>query len=213
MIGQGKTATPYYDLADGLMMDWYPVPHLALTSFGDNVRWAKEGQIAMNAGQHPLWGVVQLFDWKEYKQNRPDNDRIGRFPTQEEIRFMSYDGIVNGATGLFYFVFTTEGKPLPQSKPEYWARMEAVSKELAQLRPVLEEGILTENPVAVSAPMAAQTRLYGKYLYTILINRSDSAVDTPKAFLKWKYKLLFRGKKTAQMPAYSVWVLKSKAKR
>ena len=85
VIGQGETKISYYDLPDNLMMDWYPVPHLALTSFGDNVRWAKNGQQKHGAGTRPLWGVVQIFDWKEYKQHRPDNDRIGRFPTQEEI--------------------------------------------------------------------------------------------------------------------------------
>ena len=210
VIGQGKTRTPYYDLSDTLLMDWYPVPHLELTSFGDNVRFAKEGQIAMGAGHHPLWGVVQIFNWKEFKQHRPDNDRIGRFPTEEEIRFMSYDGIVNGATGLFYFIFTTQDKPLPAQQPEWWQRVENVSKELSKLRPILEEGTLIENPVAVEKPLAAQTRLYKKYLYTILINRSAEPIAAPKELLKRKYKLLVGNKKSAQMPAYSVWVLKRK---
>jgi len=210
VIGEGKTNIPYYDLSDTLMVDWYPVPHLALTSFGDNVRFAKEGQKAMNVGHRPLWGVVQIFNWKEYKQYRPDNDRIGRFPTEDEIRFMSYDGIVNGAEGLFYFIFTTYNKTLPQAQPEWWARVEAVSKELNKLLPVLENGTLTENPVSVPEPLAAQTRLYKKNLYIILINRSDKPVDVPPALLKRKYKSLFGTKKTAQIPAYSVWVLKRK---
>ena len=210
VIGQGETKIPYYDLSDILMMDWYPVPHLALTSFGDNVRLAKEGQIAANNGEHPLWGVVQTFNWKESKQYRPDNDRIGRFPTENEIRFMSYDGIVNGATGLFYFIFTSNGKPLPKEQPQWWARVETVSKELSQLRPILEDGEVVENPISVTAPLTVQTRLYKKYLYTILINRSEEPTDTPKAFLKWKYKLLFGNKKSKQMSPYSIWVLKSK---
>ncbi len=208
VIGQGKTATPYYDLSDILMMDWYPVPHLALTSFGDNVRWAKEGQAAAGVQDRPLWGVVQAFDWKNYKQHRPDNDRIGRFPTEEEIRFMSYDGIVNGASGLFYFTFHHLGKPLPQIEPEYWARVTAVTKELAALRPVLEEGKPVQTPVAVAEPLVAQTRLYKKHLYIILINRSNTPVDVPKAFLKCKYKRLSGGKKPSQIAPYAVWVLK-----
>ena len=210
VIGQGKTRIPYYDLSDNLLMDWYPVPHLALTSFGDNVRWAKEGQVAMGAGDRPLWGVVQIFDWKEYKQHRPDNDRIGRFPTENEIRFMSYDGILNGATGLFYFIFVTQDKPLPTAQPEWWSRVTAVSKELAKFRPILEEGTLADNPVEVAAPLAAQTRLYKKHLYTILLNRSDAPVNTPKTFLKRKYKLLFGNKKSNQIGPYTVWILKSK---
>ena len=209
VIGQGKTRVPYYDLADNLMMDWYPVPHLELTSFGDQVRYAKEGQRAMGVADRPLWGVVQIFDWKEFKQYRSDEQRLGRFPTQEEIRFMSYDGIVNGASGLFYFIFTSNKVPLPKAQPKWWARVAAVSKELAKLRPVLEQGQITENPVTLSAPLLAQTRAYGKYLYTILLNRSAQAVPVPEVLLGKEYKLLSGGKKAAAIPPYSVWVLRT----
>ena len=40
VIGQGKTEIPYYDLADVLMVDWYPVPHLPLESFGQQINIA-----------------------------------------------------------------------------------------------------------------------------------------------------------------------------
>ena len=210
VIGQGRTATPFYDLPDNLMVDWYPVPHLALTSFGDNVRWAKEGQQNTGAGQKPLWGVVQIFNWKEYKQHRPDNDRIGRFPTEDEIRFMSYDGIVNGASGLFYFIFTSQGVALPQAQPEWWARVTAVIKELAALREVLENGTQVPTPVALSAPFVAKTFQYRKHLYTILLNRSNQAAAIPKPFLKKKYQLISAGQKSAELPPYGVWVLQRK---
>ncbi len=208
VIGQGKTRTPYYDIPDAMMMDWYPVPHLALTSFGDNVRWTKEGQEARGKSGAPLWGVVQIFNWKEFKQYRPDNDRIGRFPTQDEIRFMNYDGIVNGATGLFYFIFTSNGQPLPQAQPEWWTRVTAATKELAKLRPVLEKGTLTENPVKISSPLVMQTRTYKRHTYSILINRSETPQTVPAELLHKKYKALFGASKTAQIPPLTVWVLK-----
>lgn len=210
VIGQGKTAVSYYDLTDTLLMDWYPVPHLDLTSFGDNVRWAKEGQIAAGVAERPLWGVVQLFDWKEFKQHRPDHDRIGRFPTEDELRFMSFDGIVNGATGLFYFIFTTNGKPLPQAQPEWWNRMVNVSKQLAKLRPILEEGTVVENPAQVNKPLAAKTYAYKRHTYTILLNRSDKAVKTPAAFLDPSYRILFGLEKTAEIPPYGTWIFQKK---
>ncbi|MBQ8033241.1 MAG: hypothetical protein IJ266_04755, partial [Elusimicrobiaceae bacterium] len=37
VIGQGRTATPYYDIPDIMMVDWYPVPHYPLETFGDQV--------------------------------------------------------------------------------------------------------------------------------------------------------------------------------
>lgn len=210
VIGQGKTVVPYYDLSDILMVDWYPVPHLPLTSFGDNVRLAKEGQRSAGVGDRPLWGVVQSFDWREYKQYRPDNDRIGRFPTEAEIRFMSYDGILNGATGLFYYTFGTKDGTLATAHPDWWNRVASVSQELKKLLPVLENGKIVGNPFAVDSPLAAQTRLYKKYKYIILLNRSDKPVDVPKTLLKRKYELLIGGTKSTQIPAYGVWVIKKK---
>jgi len=210
VIGQGRTLISYYDIPDNLMMDWYPVPHLPLTSLGDNVAWAKEGQAAFGKADNPLWAVVQAFNWKEYKQHRPDNERIGRFPTKEEIRFMSYDGIVNGATGLFYFIFTTNGEILPKAQPEWWKRVTDVSEELAKLSPVFENGTVTESILPFSAPLAAQTRVYKKYTYTILLNRSDKEVAVPAELSKRKYKLMFGQKKTTSMRPYDVWIIKKR---
>ena len=210
VIGQGKTKITYYDLPDNLMVDWYPVPHLPLTSFGDNVRWAKEGQQGHDAGENPLWGVVQIFDWKEYKQHRADHERIGRFPTQEEIRFMSYDGILNGATGLFYFIFTSNGHPLPTVQPEWWERVKAVSGELSKLRPILEKGREIAPRVKIVAPLAAKTWAYKGYEYTLLLNRSAGPVEVPPVFLNKPYILWDGSSKTTQMPAYGVWILKKR---
>lgn len=210
VIGQGRTLIAYYDIPDNLMVDWYPVPHLALTSLGDNVLWAKQGQEKGGKAANPLWAVVQAFDWKEYKQHRPDNDRIGRFPTENELRFMSYDAIINGAEGLFYFRFYTNAGLLPQAHPDWWERLATVTKEIAQLRPVLENGTVTENILSFEPPLAAQTRVYKRDAYTILINRSDKEVAVPSKLSKRKYKLLFGQKKTGTMNPYGVWVIKNR---
>lgn len=210
VIGQGRTAVPFYDLPDILMVDWYPVPHLPLTSFGDQLALARRGMAAHGAAENPLWGVVQSFDWKEYKQHRPDDDRIGRFPTEEEIRFMSYHGIVNGVNGLFYFIFTTEGRPLPQARPDWWKRVKAVSRELASFRPVLENGQPVNTPAEVNLPLLAKTWKYKKKYYTVLVNASDTAQPLPPEFQQKQYKSLYGRKKTSKLPPYYVLVLRSK---
>ena len=207
VVGQGKTAVPFYDLSDVFMVDWYPVPHLPLTSLGDQVALAKAEIQKTDRPDKPLWAVVQLFDWKEYKQYRPDDDRIGRFPTQEELRFMSYDAIMNGATGLFYFIFTTNGKPLPSAAPEYWARLTPVSAELASLRPVLEGGKLVKDPVSKAGVLELKTWKYDGDKYTLVLNPTDISQPVPKKLLKKKYRPLFGMPKTEQIPAYGVWVL------
>lgn len=210
VIGQGKTQVPYYDIPDIMMVDWYPVPHLPLTSFGDNVRYTKEGMIKTNTQDHPLWGVVQIFDWKNFKQNRPDNDRIGRFPTEEEIRFMSYHGILNGATGLFYFTFNHQGKPLPKVAPEYWKRVTAVTKELAHFKEVMEDGAPTNNPVIVETPLMMQTWQYKGNLYSVLLNTSDTAQSLPTELKDKAFKALYGRNKEDLLPPYYVLILKHK---
>ncbi len=208
VIGQGKTDILYYDIPDVMMMDWYPVPHLPLMSFGDNVRYVKEGLAKANIQDHPIWGVVQTFDWKEFKQYRPDNDRIGRFPTREEIRFMSYHGIINGATGLFYFTFNHKGKPLPQSAPEYWQRVQAVTKELAKFKRILEKGTPTNNPVSVELPLQMKSWQYKGHTYSILLNASNIEHNIPEMLTKRTFKVLYGDLKTHKIPRYQVWIIK-----
>lgn len=208
VIGRGTTLIPYYDLPDIMMVDWYPVPHRVLTSFGDNVRQTKKGMEKRGTGTHPLWGVVQMFDWKDYKQYRPDNDRIGRFPTEEEMRFMSYHGIFNGATGLFYYTLAPAGKVTATEYPNLWKRVTNVVQELKQLVPILEDGILVEGPVEVESPLAMQTRVYKGKVYIILINTSDMQQPVPSALLEKYYKEMFGREKTSFIPPYGVWVLK-----
>ena len=99
---------------------------------------------------------------------------------------------------------------LPEGYPEYWKWLSDVTSELAQLRPVLENGTVTENIFTVQSPLAAQTRVYKKYAYTILINRSDKEVAVPTLVSKRKYKLLFGQKKTDTISPYGVWIIKNR---
>lgn len=211
VIGQGKTAVPYYDLPDALMVDWYPVPHLPLVSFGEQIALAKQGQDSLAASEKPLWGVVQAFNWKEFKQHRPDNDRIGRFPTESEIRFMSYHSIINGAEGVFYFVFTSNGKPLPEANPEWWRRVTAVTRELARLKKVFEKGTPSALGFPVQSPLSAKTWLYKGKKYTVLVNASDSEVSLPAELLTAKCKRLVGTRNNTVLGPYDVMVLACRA--
>jgi hypothetical protein len=211
VIGQGKTKIPFYDIPDAMMVDWYPVPHLPLTSFGNQVRYTQEEMKKAGVQTHPLWGVVQIFDWKNFKQYRPDNDRIGRFPTEDEIRFMSYDGILNGATGLFYFIFTHQGDILPKSAPQYWKQVRAVTRQLAQFRPVLEQGTPIENPFPISAPLVMKSWQYKRQRYSVLLNTSAQEYPLPPELTNTPFHFLLGHKHPTQMSPYSVLLFRQKA--
>lgn len=214
VIGQGKTEISFYDVADILMVDWYPVPHLKLESLGKQIALAKNELVKIGLKDKPLWAVIQIFDWKEYKQHRPDNDRIGRFPTKDEIRFMSYDAILSGATGLFYFIYTSNGIALPKSKPEHWQDIKAVVSELALVTKVIENGKEIETS-QIYKPLNIKTYSYENMTYLILINPNDKYVKIHKDFLKSNIKVLFNKQtklkkiiKKSMLPPYSVWILR-----
>ena len=208
VIGKGRTYPKFYDIPDIMMVDWYPVPHYHMETFGDQVSYMREEMADAGVAHHPAWAVVQAFDWKNYKQYRPDNDRIGRFPTEGEMRFMSYDAIVNGANGLFYFIFTHQGKPLPQIEPEYWQRVASVVQELNEFKKIIEQGTPVDNPVRVREPLAMRSWLYDGHIYSILLNRDEDARKIPSKLRKDDYTPLYNTQKEKKIPPYTVWILK-----
>ena len=191
VIGEGFTKTPYYDIADILMVDWYPVPHLPLESLGENVALAKQGLIMSAQDDKPLWAVIQIFDWKQYKQYRKDNDRIGRFPKKEEIRFMSYDAIFNGASGLFYFTCYCNGKPLFEDKPKEWANVFDVIQEISFVAEIKDNGKKIDNPVQIKEPLKAESYEYGGIKYTFVINPTPKRQSLPPVFFEPKFDVMY----------------------
>ena len=209
-VGQGSHAENYCKSADILMLDWYPVPHLALTSFGKQIGDAKKILAKNKMADKPLWGVVQAFDWRDFKQYRPDDQRIGRFPEREEMLFMVYHGLMQGMNGVFFYTFTVNGKTLPQYSAEYWKRLKKTVKELKTMLPVFEEGELAPAPEGLSGNLLAQRRLYKGYYYDFILNVSSKEEALPAAFKTKNYKVLHGSKNKALAPN-SVTVLRSKA--
>ncbi len=191
VIGEGFTKIPYYDIADILMVDWYPVPHLPLESFGENIALAKQGLTMVNQEKKELWAVVQMFNWKEYKQYRKDNERIGRFPKKEEIRFMSYDAIFNGATGLFYFTYYSNKKPLPEEKPKDWANIVEVIQEMSFVAEIIDNGTEIDNPTEMEFPIKARSFEYGGIKYTFMINPTSKRQKIPNLFFEPKFDVIY----------------------
>jgi hypothetical protein len=191
VIGEGFTKVPFYDIADILMVDWYPVPHLPLESFGENVALAKQGLTMVGQEKKELWAVVQIFNWKEYAQYRKDDDRIGRFPKKEEIRFMSYDALFNDATGLFYFTYYSNKKPLPEENPKYWAKVVEVIQEMSFFAEIKDNGKEIDNPVQIELPLKAKSFEYGGIKYTFIINPTSKKQKIPGLFFEPKFDVMY----------------------
>jgi hypothetical protein len=218
VMGEGIAAFTYGGVADALMVDWYPVPHLKLESVGQQVMLVKEGAKALDAARpgKPVWAVLQAFDWMEYPQRRAR--RVGRFPAFWEIRFMTYLSLARGATGIFYFKYTDAGgKPLPET-PERWDMFAKMADEVSRLGPLITNGEPAEPPAGLAPGLSATAFKANGRKYMILLNPALTNVPLNVEVLKG-WRPLFEEKralaellpdgKNPYFPPYRVLVLEN----
>ncbi len=187
VMGEGVAAFSYGGVADALMVDWYPVPHLPLDSVGEQVAMAKAGAAIKDAQRKdkPVWAVLQAFDWINYPQRR--SPRVGGFPTFEQVRYMTYLAIARGANGIFYFTYNgSDGIPLP-SRPERWNTYQRMAAELDALSPVLKKNKPGVLPAGLDTRFAARAFKKGWKTYLILLNPAAEPLPLPAGVLKaWR---------------------------
>lgn len=192
VVGDGDKAKDYPGVADVLMVDWYPVPHLPLESAGDHVRRTVEA-----AGGRKVWAVLQAMDWRNFPQRGAKGSRVGRFPDAAEIRFMSYDAVLNGASGVWYFTYSTpDGSNLSRT-PELLFAVSGTARELRAMAPVFARGRPIELPFAVE-PDGVQGRAwtYRGRDYVLLVNRRKGAdVRVPEEMLAPTWRPLFEARR------------------
>jgi hypothetical protein len=74
----------------------------------------------------PVWMVLQGFNWGDLGGTNP-NFKSYQPPTMHELRYMSYDAIVNGATGLLWWgVRNTK----VEANAKLWSDLKAMASEL-----------------------------------------------------------------------------------
>ena len=91
--------------------------------------WTRLGQDAVK-GSRPLWMVLQYFPLTA----------AGGWPTEAELRAMSWMAIIEGARGLLYWSFGEKGLAWikdPREREQKWAELVRVTKEIKALEPVL----------------------------------------------------------------------------
>jgi hypothetical protein len=201
VVGDGHKAKDYPGVADVIMVDWYPVPHLPLESAGDHVRLTAEA-----AGGRKVWAVLQAFDWRNSPQHDPKKKRIGRFPTQAEIRFMSYDAVLNGASGIWYFAYSTAtGSNLSQT-PELFSAVTGPARELRAMAPVFARGRPIPQPFPIEPDgLSARAWTYHGRDYVVLANRSAGTdLLVPEALLAPAWRPLFEARRDQREALRSV---------
>jgi hypothetical protein len=132
VLGDGREAQApaWRDALDVLGLDPYPIVKPSgqndLAMVGE---WTRLGQDAVK-GSRPLWMVLQYFPLTA----------AGGWPTEAELRAMSWMAIIEGARGLLYWSYGEKGLAWikdPREREQKWAELVRITKEIKALEPVL----------------------------------------------------------------------------
>jgi hypothetical protein len=94
--------------------------------------YAEKMRQVAGAGR-PLFMVLQGFAWEALRDPSAQDPRMILYPTYAQSRFMAYDAIIHGATGLLYW-----GLHRTPRGTRFWADLRRLWEELSALRDVLD---------------------------------------------------------------------------
>jgi hypothetical protein len=132
VLGDGKEsqAPLWRDALDVMGLDPYPIVKPAgqndLAMVGE---WTRLGQDAVKRSR-PVWMVLQYFPLTA----------AGGWPSEADLRAMSWMAVIEGARGLLYWSFGEKGLAWvkdPRAREQKWAELVRVTKEIKALEPVL----------------------------------------------------------------------------
>jgi hypothetical protein len=149
----------YADALDIVMADPYPVPNGPVTQVGDVAAKLK----TEFEGKKPVWIVPQTFGGGEW---------WGREPTLQEMRSMTYQAIVNGATGIQYFV--RHGLNSFPKSTSAWNECGRMAVEIAEITPWL---LSDEKPIPArcnSSNIFLTSKVHDGQLLIIAVNKVNS---------------------------------------
>lgn len=169
----------FVEPCDIVSVDVYPVPdgrpksgqgyNLSLLNVGDYAR-RLVGMVSENGVQRkPVWMVLQGFSWQDLGGRLENQNPDCPPPTFRELRFMTYDAIVNGATGVLYW-----GTHSTSADSELWSDLKRMGRELSDLYPVLTAPARLEWPTfrVDRASVSVMIKRVGSRLTFLAVNRS-----------------------------------------
>ncbi len=161
------SARKYANALDIVMADPYPVPNLPVTIVGD----VAEALKTEFNGRNPVWIVPQEFGGGEL---------WSREPTIQEIRSMTWLSIINGATGIQYFV--RQGLNYFPKSAATWGECGRMAVEVAELTPWLLSDEECTPVISTSKNIAVSSRMHNGQLLIIAVNKINEPVSTSFRF-------------------------------
>jgi hypothetical protein len=157
------SAKKYSSALDIVMADPYPIPDFPVTKPGEVA-----GELRTEfRGKKPFWLVPQAFGGGEL---------WSREPTIQEIRSMTWQSIINGATGIQYFV--RQGLNYFPKSAATWSECGRMATEVAELTPWLLSDEETMPVASYSKNVLVTSRVHNGQLIVMAVNRINEPVST-----------------------------------
>ncbi len=153
----------YINSLDIVMADPYPVPHLPVSVVADITGQLKDEF----AGKRPLWIVPQAFGGGELWE---------REPTFQEVRSMTWQSIIKGATGIEYFV--RQGPNYFPKSTATWSECGRIAMEVAELTPWILSDEETLPAESYSSNILVSSKLHNGQLIVMAVNKINTPVST-----------------------------------
>ncbi|HNY15783.1 MAG TPA: hypothetical protein PKI12_09575, partial [Bacteroidales bacterium] len=157
----------YADVLDIVMADPYPVPTSPVSMVGDVARQLR----SEFSGRKPVWMVPQAFGGGEW---------WSREPTLQELRAMTYQSVIYGATGIQYFV--RQGLNLFPKSAATWAECGRMAVEMAELTPWLLSFEETISARSDSRDVIVRTAIHDGQLMIMAANTKNAPIRAGLSF-------------------------------
>ncbi len=146
----------YAAAVDIVMADPYPIPDLPASLVGEVAASLKKEF----HNEKPVWIVPQAFGGGEL---------WSREPSIQEIRSMTYQSIIGGATGIQYFV--RQGLNSFPKSVSTWSECGRMALEVAELTPWLLSDEEANKAESFSKSIAVTSRLHNGQLVVLTVNK------------------------------------------
>lgn len=152
----------YMNAFDIVMADPYPIPVYPVTMAGDVA-----GQLKTEfTGKRAVWIVPQAFGGGELWD---------REPTLQEIRSMTWQSVINGATGIQYFV--RQGLNYFPKSTASWGECGRMAMEIAELTPWLLSDEEAPYSFSLSENILVSSKLHDGQLVIMAVNKVNKPVN------------------------------------
>ena len=168
---------------DVVGFDYYPIPERWWRPM--NLMGPDTGRFRAAAPDCELWIVQQAFSWSNLPGTTEESG--GGLPNREQYRFMAWQAIAHGATGLLWWGSRHEPRPAP-----FLEDLMATAAELNALQPFLTTSSIQTVQVGVdyhqSRPILGCTgfaRRAGDETLLVIINQDSQEADAVVTGLDW----------------------------